>query len=429
MNTTVEATVEEQPIIVLRSRIPELDKKFASINRRAAKLDLPATSYKVVAETILTVQIDTGYTDELGIPVTRTRKLPAYEIEITGEALCIPGWQFAARVEPFEDGVNLIHTAPTFEGVVPTSYRATDPGHCDHCGKRRHRKETFIVQSDDGNFFQVGRNCLRDFTGHNSPEHIARALGWLAEIRGWSEESCFSGGKLEVDYRADTVLAWASVVIRKEGWGASASDNPTRWTVHTLLCGGPDKHDFRGRNALHDFLAARERFDALVGAVEDCDIEEAAATLAWVRSLEDPDNDYLANLVTILSSNWVAEKHLGLAVSATRAYRRHLEIKEKWQTEREGRDARIATARHLGEIGEKIEVDVTLTDTRTIETQFGTSVLYSFEDADGNVVKWFSSGRGIDDQIGTSIHLVGTVKKHDEYRGLKQTLLTRCKAA
>jgi hypothetical protein len=47
-----------------------------------------------------------------------------------------------------------------------------------------------------------------------------------------------------------------------------------------------------------------------------------------------------------------------------------------------------------------------------------------------NVITWFCSGAGLDDdiEIGDTLLLTGTVKKHQVYNGVKQTVLNRCKA-
>ena len=47
-------------------------------------------------------------------------------------------------------------------------------------------------------------------------------------------------------------------------------------------------------------------------------------------------------------------------------------------------------------------------------------------DAQGNVYIWYAS-RGIETRDGMTIK--GTVKNHNERDGIKQTVLTRCKAA
>ena len=57
---------------------------------------------------------------------------------------------------------------------------------------------------------------------------------------------------------------------------------------------------------------------------------------------------------------------------------------------------------------------------------YGTTWLYSFTDASGNVFIWKSS-RCI--EVKDGMKLKGSVKEHREYDGIKQTVMTRCSVA
>lgn len=97
-------------------------------------------------------------------------------------------------------------------------------------------------------------------------------------------------------------------------------------------------------------------------------------------------------------------------------------------------EAEKARSHYVGEIGDKIEIAATVKrsfsyekrgfyDWQTIITH-----IYEFVDRDGNVFIWFTSAC-IDAKEGDAVILKGTVKKHSEYDGTKQTVLTRCKIA
>ena len=57
----------------------------------------------------------------------------------------------------------------------------------------------------------------------------------------------------------------------------------------------------------------------------------------------------------------------------------------------------------------------------TWETDYGLTKIFKIVDVNGNVYTWKTSG-GISDD---AKEIVGTVKSHNEYRGIKQTELTR----
>lgn len=86
----------------------------------------------------------------------------------------------------------------------------------------------------------------------------------------------------------------------------------------------------------------------------------------------------------------------------------------------------------IGEIGERIDVDLTLSHVAQWEQNkycgYGTELvsLYTFKDAEGNAFVWKTTN-WIEAEEGAKVHVRGTIKDHSEYKGTKQTVLTRCK--
>lgn len=82
---------------------------------------------------------------------------------------------------------------------------------------------------------------------------------------------------------------------------------------------------------------------------------------------------------------------------------------------------------HIGKIGGKVSMDVTLTHTGYFTTHFGTTWVHTFKDEKGNVLVWKTgSCSGFESD---KLHIQGTIKDHDEYREVKRTVLTRCKVS
>ena len=85
----------------------------------------------------------------------------------------------------------------------------------------------------------------------------------------------------------------------------------------------------------------------------------------------------------------------------------------------------------VGQVGDKLTMEATYTKCHTYETHFTyrgeTNYIHQFTDADGNVLVWKTSNGIYDIPTGTKVQIKGTVKGHDEYNGVKQTMLTRCK--
>ena len=69
---------------------------------------------------------------------------------------------------------------------------------------------------------------------------------------------------------------------------------------------------------------------------------------------------------------------------------------------------------------------VVLKSVRGMETKFGYTQLVKFEDANGNILQWWTAVE-IKAEVDDQVLLTGTVKAHDEYKGVKSTTVTRCK--
>ena len=116
---------------------------------------------------------------------------------------------------------------------------------------------------------------------------------------------------------------------------------------------------------------------------------------------------------------------------AERKAKEEAERKAKEEEERRIREQK-AISQYVGEIGDKIDLDVTLEKNAWFEIPsfrgFGTDTMhiYTFRDEKQNAIIWKTS-KGLGFENGTKLHLKGTIKDHSEYDEEKQTVLTRCK--
>ena len=106
---------------------------------------------------------------------------------------------------------------------------------------------------------------------------------------------------------------------------------------------------------------------------------------------------------------------------------------DKLQEAEDNLKAHESTSQHVGKVGDKIEVEVTYIHTASWENAYGgwlnhasVTNLHTFKDSQGNVFTWKTSNF-IEADYGQKMTIKGTVKEHSEYKGIKQTVLTRCK--
>lgn len=80
---------------------------------------------------------------------------------------------------------------------------------------------------------------------------------------------------------------------------------------------------------------------------------------------------------------------------------------------------------HVGTIGERIEVYVTVEKALEFDGAYGrSSTMHLMRDDCGNLYVWNTSAKSW--SVGTEHHIRGTVKDHRTYRNEKQTVLNRC---
>lgn len=81
---------------------------------------------------------------------------------------------------------------------------------------------------------------------------------------------------------------------------------------------------------------------------------------------------------------------------------------------------------YVSDVGTRIEFEAKVVGVYETEGFYGHTDIVKFRDSKGNLFTWFASGYTYLERE-DRISIKGTVKKHDEYRGVKQTVLTRCK--
>ena len=82
------------------------------------------------------------------------------------------------------------------------------------------------------------------------------------------------------------------------------------------------------------------------------------------------------------------------------------------------------TSEFVGEIGERIELTLTVTRTIEIENNYGHSMIHIMEDDCGNVYVWTTAAKSWPE--GAVKKVRGTIKDHRIYKNTKQNVLTRC---
>jgi hypothetical protein len=349
-----------------------------------------------------------------------------FPVSVTGTTPRIAGWAFVATLQHLTDDtgktVNLLRVVPGFVERLPEQYRHADASNCDHCCRTiRSRKDTYILRNDEtGQYMQVGRNCTQDFLGGKDPHAVAQYLeSLLAALRTAGElsdeEGFGGGGRGEQRFPMSAFLTQVAAVVRVHGWisRGKARDSGDQATADITLevleppgSVGPQ---------------ARRQWEALVAkfAPNDDDKQMAEAALEYARETlsDNPDrDDYEHNLYVALTQPVIGRRLAGITASVIPYYLRSVQRK----VERES----AGESHWIGEVGERMDLIVKPLMVKPIETQFGMSYLHKFVTPDGALLTWFASSNP-EVKIGEEYQITGTIKKHDDYKGVKQTVITR----
>jgi hypothetical protein len=404
----MEPTVYEIPDF----RFVEFKNKLDKLNRKAKKLGSEPVSFTVVGHTTRAHR-HPDFDKEIPIKYT--------QITVTGKGPQLGGWTFVARVEPLADGkTSLIHTVPGVSIKVDDRFRTLGPSVCEHCNVRKARKDTFVVCEDvTGIQKQVGRQCLADFTGINTPAKAALATSWCNLF----DESTDTSERGFRDYFGSHVptekaLALTSAYISMFGWVPRSASSETNRPTSSWV-------------GLHFWSGNRTSYEkeimstaSLLATAPD-HMERAAKVVEWVKNELNPRSDYEQNLKTLVSQELATEKHFGLICSAVAAWQKAMNLKAEYAKRNEEKKA----SRFVGEVGGKIaDVPVKVDFVRSMDSHYGPVTLIKFCDENGNLFSWFASG---DKKItaGDKFVLKGSIKSHKEYNGIQETQLTRVKLA
>ena len=336
-------------------------------------------------------------------------------VEAEGKAV-INDWKFIACVEHTNKG-NIISKCGC-EVEVPERYY-TSESICEHCNSKRYRKDTYIVQNiETGEFKQVGKSCLKDFTCGMSAEGIASYISLFDElIQGEVIEGGYHGTRY-IDVRE--ALQYIAETIRHFGYVRSDDTRPTKQRAreyyeleHGMLSGYYNKE--RAKELRAEMESVSFKYDSEYAK------ELTENVLKWIEEQEESTN-YIHNLKTVCSLEYVSFDKFGLLASMFPTYDKQL-VREKQKAEEKAQEQQ---SEYVGNVGDRITVQIADFKIATSwETEFGLTKIFKIVDTDGNIYTWKTSG-GIADGTET---IVGTVKAHNEYRDVKQTELTRVRKA
>lgn len=309
------------------------------------------------------------------------------------------GWTPVAMIEVLPNTERRLVTCFT-DDIEPKEAWFYSDMHCDHCNKIRQRTTVIICRNDDGREIQVGKGCLKDYTGIDPLSIVTKAeiADWfIEEDEDGYDPSSFNPSRIYFD--VEKVIGIACDIIKEYGYVKSSN---------------PDSTKDRVLEAIYSREEPSEEGEAKASLIRD-----------WLLMKEINDTEsFEYNCLALLESGYVDAKRIGYIAYLPVAYDKAMEMEAKWKR-------RLAQeksdSQYVGEVGKRIEViPVYAKIVTSWQNQFGTTFIWKIADSAGNVFTWKTSN-SVYEKEKLPVSIKGTVKAHTEYRGICQTELTRCK--
>ena len=413
-NTTAHMNTIALPAFAAQKALVELTE----LNARAEKLGLPPVTYTT----------EEAFREEPRLPVDHpwysakdVVKRKYVTFTYTTDPIQIEGYTPVAVVE-FKSR----HSRPIineFPGeTLPVEFREVKP-ECDHCQKQRHRNTVIALRHEaTGEITMVGSTCVKDFIGHD-PNRLLQSLEVLQDVADLREDAEGSGYGRGVDHLdLHEVLFYTSAAIRQFGWASVSQARdatyplvPTATIVYDLLKGEPKVQKQVSVEPREDLI---EEANAVIAYVRDMDAPKVANKIPNI-GVSSPST-YKHNLQTVARDGFCTWREVPLVASMIQFW--HREVDQQSIQQKNGN----TPSEWIGEVGDKIEMPVTLAHLSYFSGAFGTTTLCKFETDTGNLLTWFASNSPAVTKGGSYV-LRGRIKAHDMYKGVKQTIVTRCK--
>lgn len=415
-----DANTEQRVFEIPAPNLSKFQDKWEKLVKRANKLGVIPPTYTITGEEPRSHKVKREKFDEVKNTMVWVQEdvvMIYHLITIDHPQVKVPGgWEFVATLEHTEEG-NITHNISGKD--LPAQYRECDAW-CDHCQMRRNRKDTFVVVDSQSTYKQVGRNCLAEFLGVDGTlyANMAEIYYTASELAGASEggESWGSSGPW-FDY-LDKFLANVAECIAIEGW---LSRKMSRDREAEKGYPVPSTSDIAFRH-MHP-SPYEKRSDRLYDEPTSKSEELAKEAIAWCEALSDSEVDaseYLHNIRIIARRGIVGSRQYGYAASIVSAYQRTLVDAANKAKAMEQR----AISQYVGSVKVRQTFTVMVEKVLQFDSAYGTIHMHIMSDPNGNRLTWKSSSSVLD--TGKLMVIKATVKAHNEYKGTKQTELTRC---
>ena len=265
-----------------------------------------------------------------------------------------------------------------------------------------------MLQDDDGNRRQIGRNCLAEYIGVDAADHI-RSLQYWGELTDSLDG--FSSGGAVIEHDTDWYLANVCAIVRIFGYTSVKKSQDESYIGHNVT----PTRDAAYWNMVD--YGKSDKNGPIYVAVTDEDKAQAEAARSWVLATDQSqsENEFEYNLWRTALGDIVPSRGRGflayLPVAHSREIARQIE-----------REAARQSNEFIGNEGERLVLTLTVASAEPREGAYGTYFLTKLIDPNGNRLTWFGSYQL---EQGKSYTGKWKIKRHeDDAKFGKQTILS-----
>jgi hypothetical protein len=368
-------------VVVPEHRLEEFQERISKINKKAEKYG--CQKIQILEESELY-----NYTeDEVSYIVVKEFTLEIPEIKL-GEYEVVGVIKHPSRGHEESEVIQFYG-----EEGLSKRYADIEPSRCDHCNTERYRTCQIVLRNKEGKEIVVGKSCVEEYTGIKL--HADYKL--FAEM-DFEEEFDFLKGSFVSTYELSKVVKIAVESIKKDGYVRKSEQDLQLNIVPTFL------------------RVLNTKFNDIKGD------EELLKEYRNYIETNTFDSDFMNNLKNISRLDHIVENYFPMVACGVNIF-----LKNKQRVERQ---KNTLNSEFVGSENEKIELNnAEVVKISYFETMFGRSVRIEFN-YNGNSIVWFTNVSSFEKQNlkeNMRYNLKGTVKKHDTFNNIKQTILTRVK--
>lgn len=374
------------------------EEKFARLNKVLKKMHQPKMEFTYENERLVKYMFTTHFAGESHMnDVEQIREILVCDVVIHGEKIIKKNdrnYNYLGTVT-VKEGVKLVncHDEKYLE-YFGDKFRENV---CDHCGTIRKRNAYCLFEAD-GKVIQIGSTCVEKYFGIAVDKYLNAMGDVYTVVKDSPEWNDFVGVRSNADggisfdeiaRMTDMVTNGFKIWRKSDGDGISTTDE-----IREMV-----------KSCNYEF-ASHERT-----------IKREEVVKYWEGK---PQSGFKLNVLEMMKRDYCTAYGLGIYV-----YGIYEAGKDKF-TEKSEKVGELNE--YFGNVGDKIVREMVLDKVSSFDGMYGTTYVCRFHDADGRKFVWFASNCP-DIDCGAKVSIKGTVKKHDEYDGKKQTVLTRCKIA